>query len=139
MDLHCHLTVGLILQDEEKKAKAEAREADKKRLQEEKDAVKEHARAKEIAAKAVSRIGPVLTEMMPKVKDANNTETESFKQLPMLMKTQLRASLEELQTINSIASACLSGNRKDVEFDAEYVKVAASTGCKLLKNLANLS
>ena len=87
----------------------------------------------------MAKIGPVLTEMLPKVKDANNKETESFEQLPMLMKTQLRASLEELQTINSIASACLSGNRKDVEFDAEYVKVAASTGCKLRKNLANLS
>ena len=86
----------------------------------------------------MSRIGPVLTEMLPKVKDANNSETESFKQLPMLMKTQLRASLEELQTINSIASDCLSGNRKDVEFDAEYVKVAASAGSKLLKSLANL-
>ena len=117
----------LILQDEEKKARAEAREADKKRLQEEKDAVKAHDRAKEIAAKAVSRIGPVLTELLPKVKDASSAETESFKQLPMLMKTQLRASLEELQTMNSIASDCLSGVRQDVEFDAEYVKVAAST------------
>ena len=127
----------LILQDEEKKARAEEREADKKRLQEEKEANKLHARAKEIATKAMAKIGPVLTEMLPKVKDANNTETESFEQLPMLMKTQLRASLEELQTINSIASNCLSGNRKDVEFDVEVVKVAASNASKLLKTLGD--
>ena len=128
----------VILQEEEKKARTEAREAEKKRDQEEKDSLKAHNRAKEIAGKAVAKIAPVLTELLPKVKDANNEETESFKQLPMLMKTQLRASLEELQTINSIASACLSGNRKDVEFDAEYVKVAASTGSKLLKSVSNL-
>ena len=127
----------LILQEEDKKARAEEREADKKRLQEEKEANKLHARAKDIATKAMAKIGPVLTEMLPKVKDANNTETESFKQLPMLMKTQLRASLEELQTINSIASDCLSGNRKDVEFDAEVVKVAASNASKLLKTLGD--
>ena len=128
----------LILQDEEKKARTEAREAEKKRSQEEKEASKAHGRAKDIAGKAVARIGPVLTELLPKVKDASSAETESFKQLRMLMETQLKASLEELQTINSIASDCLSGVRKDVEFDAEYIKVAVSTGSKLLKSLANL-
>ena len=57
----------------------------------------------------MARIAPVLTELMPKVKNANNEETESFSQLPMLMKTQLRASLAELQAINTIAIAV---NRK---------------------------
>ena len=128
----------VILQDEEKKARTEAREAEKKRSQEERDALKAHGRAKDIAGKAVAIIGPVLTELLPKVKDASSAETESFEQLPMLMKTQLKTSLEELQTINSIASDCLSGVRKDVEFDAEYIKVAVSTGSKLLKSLANL-
>ena len=128
----------VILQDAEKKARTEAREAERKRDQEEKDSLKAHNRAKEIAAKAVAKIAPVLTELLPKVKDANNEETESFKQLPMLMKTQLKSSLEELQTINTIASDCLSGVRKDVEFDLDYIKVAASTGSTLLKSVAKL-
>ena len=127
----------VILQDAEKKARTEAREAERKRDQEEKDSLKAHNRAKEIAAKAVAKIAPVITELLPKVKDANNEETESFKQLPMLMKTQLKSSLEELQTINTIASDCLSGVRKDVEFDTDYVKDAVRTASKLLKSLAN--
>ena len=84
----------------------------------------------------MAKIAPVLTELLPKVKDANNEETESFKQLPMLMKTQLRASLEELQTINTIASDCLSGVRKDVEFDTDCIKAAVTTASTLLKSLA---
>ena len=126
----------VILQDEEKKARTEAREAEKKKEREEKDASKAHARAKEIAAKAVAKIAPVLTELLPKVKDANNDDTESFSQLPMLMKTQLKASLSELQTINTIASDCLSGSRKDVEFNNEYIKTAVSAAIDILKNLA---
>ena len=86
----------------------------------------------------MAKIAPVLTELLPKVKDVNNVETESFSQLPMLMKTQLKASLSELQTINTIASDCLSGSRKDVEFDNEYIKVAVSSAIKILKSLANL-
>ena len=84
----------------------------------------------------MARIAPVLTELMPKVKNANNEDTESFSQLPMLMKTQLRASLAELQAINTIASDCLSGSRKDVEFNNEYIKTAVSTAIDILKNLA---
>ena len=126
----------VILQDAEKKARTEAREAEKKRDQEEKDSLKAHNRAKEIAGKAVAKIAPVITELLPKVKDANNEETESFKQLPMLMKAKLRASLEELQTMNTIASDCLSGVRKDVEFDTDCIKAAVNTASTLLKSLA---
>ena len=84
----------------------------------------------------MARIAPVLTELMPKVKNANNEDTESFSQLPMLMKTQLRASLAKLQAINTIASDCLSGSRKDVEFNNEYIKTAVSAAIDILKNLA---
>ena len=128
----------VILQEEDKKARTEAREAAKKKEREDRDVEKAHARAKEIAAKAVAKIAPVLTELLPKVKDVNNMETESFSQLHMLMKTQLKASLSELQTINTIASYCLSGSRKDVEFDIEYIKTAVTNAIKILKSLANL-
>ena len=86
----------------------------------------------------MARIAPVLTELMPKVKNANNEDTESFSQLPMLMKTQLKSSLAELQAINTIASDCLSGSRKDVEFDIEFIKIAVTNAIKILKSLANL-
>ena len=128
----------VILQDEEKKARTEARESEKKKEREEKDAAKAHGRAKEIAGKAVAKIAPVLTELLPKVKDVNNMETESFSQLPMLMKTQLKASLSELQTINTIASDCLSGSCTDVEFDIEFIKTAVTNAIKIMRSLTNL-
>ena len=100
--------------------------------------MKAHGRAKETAAKAVAKIAPVLTELLPQIKDASNAETVNFTLLPMLMKTQLKGSLEELQTISNIASDCLSGLRMDVEFDYDYVKVAVANGSQLLKSLAKL-
>jgi len=129
--------VHVILQEEVKKARTEAREAAKKKEQDEREALKAHGRAKDISAKAVAKLAPVLTELLPKVKDANNAETDSFKQLPMLMKTQLKGSLEELLAISNIASDCLSGVRTDVEFDYNYVKVAVANGSQLLKSLAS--
>ena len=36
----------------------------------------------------MAKIAPVLTDMIPEVVDASNSEMEEFKQLPLLLKTQ---------------------------------------------------
>ena len=91
---------------------------------------------KELSSKTMDKIAPVLTSLLPKVVNPMNEETDEFKQLPLLMKTQLRAALTELQALKTIASDCLSGIRRDVEFDAEYVKTATTKAQQLLQTHA---
>ena len=86
----------------------------------------------------MDKIAPLLTSLLPKVFDPMNEETVEFKQLPLLMKTQLKAALNDLQAINTIASECKSGIRRDVEFDFEYVKASTTKAEQLLKALAQL-
>ena len=86
----------------------------------------------------MDKIAPCLTSLLPKVLDPMNEETVEFKQLPLLLKTQLKAALNDLQAINTIASECKSGIRRSVEFDFEYVKASTTKAEQLLKALAQL-
>ena len=121
------------MQEAARKAKADARDAQRAAHQKEKAETKAHDRAKGVASRTMSEIAPVLTALLPKVLDPRNEETDVFKQLPMLLKTQMRAALIDLKTLNTIASDCLSGRRRDVEFDAEYVKTAVANAQQLIQ------
>jgi len=128
-----HTCVYASLQEAARKAKADARDAQRAAHQKEKAETKAHDRAKGVASRAMSEIAPVLTALLPKVLNPRSEETDEFKQLPMLMRTRLRAALTDLKAINTIASDCLTGVRRDVEFDAEYVKTAVAKALELLK------
>jgi len=128
-----HTCVYASLQEATRKAKSDARDGQRAARQKEQAETKAHNRAKELATRTMSKIAPVLTALLPKVLDPRNEETDVFKQLPMLLKTQMRAALIDLKTMNTIASDCLSGRRRDVEFDAEYVKKAVANAEQLIQ------
>ena len=131
-----HTCVYAPSQEAANNANKEEREAQRAARQKEKADTKAHDRAKELSSKTMDKITPVLTSLLPKVVNPMNEETDEFKQLPLLMKTQLRAALTELQALKTIASDCLSGIRRDVEFDAEYVKTATTKAQQLLQTHA---
>ena len=128
-----HTCVYAPLQEAGKNARKEEREAQRAAHQKMKADTKAHDRAKEVSSKTMGKIAPVLTSLLPKVVNPMNEETDEFKQLPMLMRTQLRAALTDLKALNTIASDCLSGVRRDVEFDAEYVKKAVANAEQLIQ------
>ena len=131
-----HTCVYAPSQEAAKNTRNEEREAQRAACQKEKGDPKAHDRAKYLSSKAMDKIAPLLTSLLPKVVNPMNEETVEFKQLPLLLKTQLKAALNDLQAINTIASDCLSGIRRDVEFDAEYVKTATTKAQQLLQTHA---
>ena len=133
-----HTCVYAPSQEAAKNAINDGREAQRAACQKEKEETKAHDRAKAISSKAIAKIAPLLTSLLPKVVNPTNEETVEFKQLPLLMRTQLKAALNDLQAINTIASDCMSGIRRDVEFDAAYVKTATTKAQQMLQTLAKL-
>ena len=133
-----HTCVYAPSQEAANNANKEEREAQRAACQKEKEETKAHDRAKAISSKAIAKIAPLLTSLLPKVVNPTNEETVEFKQLPLLMRTQLKAALNDLQAINTIASDCMSGIRRDVEFDAAYVKTATTKAQQMLHTLAQL-
>ena len=133
-----HTCVYAPSQEAANNERKEERKAQRAACQKEKGDSKAHDRAKYLSSKAMDKIAPLLTSLLPKVVNPTNEETVEFKQLPLLMKTQLKAALNDLQAINTIASECKSGIRRDVEFDFEYVKASTTKAEQLLKALAQL-
>ena len=133
-----HTCVYAPSQEAANNARKEEREAQRAACQKEKGDPKAHDRAKYLSSKAMDKIAPLLTSLLPKVVNPTNEETVEFKQLPLLMRTQLKAALNDLQAINTIASECKSGIRRDLEFDFAYVKAATTKAEQMLKTLAQL-
>ena len=96
-----HTCVYAPSQEAANNANKEEREAQRAARQKKKVDTKAHDRAKELSSKTMDKITPVLTSLLPKVVNPMNEETDEFKQLPLLMKTQLRAALTELQALNN--------------------------------------
>ena len=112
----------------------EARKAKGHRQQTKTEVKKAHDRAQIIAARTLAKVATLLAQLEPKVHDANNEETEMFKQLRLLTQTRVKASIEELQTLKQISSDCLSGSISDVEFDDD-VKKAVGVATAFLKTI----
>ena len=91
-------------------------------------------RAQLKAGRTLAKVATLLAQLEPKVHDANNEETETFKQLRLLTQTRVKASIEELKTLKQISSACLSGSISDVEFDDD-VKKAVGVATAFLKTI----
>ena len=95
--------------------------------------------AKGVAATTIGKIAPLLAQLVPKVHDVNNEETEGFKQLGLLAQTRLESSIKELHTLKQISCDCLSGSIRDVDFDQDDVKNAVGTATAFLKTLNNMT
>ena len=114
----------------------EARKAKGHRQQTTTEVKKAHDRAQLIAARTLAKVATLLAQLEPKVHDANNEETERFKQLRLLTQTRVKASIEELKTLQHISSACLSGSISDVEFEDDDVNKAVGVATSYLKTIA---
>ena len=94
--------------------------------------------AKAVAASTIGKVAPLLAQLVLKVHDVNNEETERFKQLGLLAQTRVKSSITELHTLNQISSDCLSGSIRDVDFDQDDVKHAVRTATAFLWTLDNI-
>ncbi len=122
------------LQDAEKQARKERRHSDNAQLAEEKDAAKQHERAKEIARYAMNNVAAMLPELRTTIRDrSTKTETEEFKQMPPLKRANLNNAIMRLDAIKSVAEDCLSSKSKDVEFSKDTVKEAVKIAEAFLK------
>ena len=94
--------------------------------------------AQAVAASTIGKVAPLLAQLVPKVHDVNNEETERFKQLGLLAQTRLKSSIKELHTLKQISCDCLSGSIRDVDFDQDDVKHAVRTATAFLWTLDNI-
>ena len=92
-------------------------------------------RAQLKAGRTLAKVATLLAQLEPRVHDANNEETETFKQLRLLTQTRVKASIEELKTLKQISSACLSGSISDVEFEDDDVNKAVGVATDFLKTI----
>ena len=101
---------------------------------EEKKAAKKQDGEKEIAVYALRNVAAMLPQLRTIVRDrSTDTETEEFKQMPVLKRTSLNNAIMRLDAIQSVADDCLSSKSKDVEFTKDTVKEAVKIAEAFLK------